>query len=692
MLGLHPAMGREFSTTDELPGNGRQVILSDKLWRTRFGGRRSVIGQKIIVGGVPLTIIGVMPRGVEHPGNEYHAVAYGDTVDVWTPFTFQGNPSNRGSHYLDGIGRLKEGVTPLEARGELDSIMAQLGREHEQDKGWHVMVIPLSREIVGKSQRMLLVLLAAVGMVLLIACVNAANLLLARATARQREVAIRAALGARRSRLLRQMLTESVLISLIGAVFGAAIAIAGVKALVSLLPADFPRGSDIHVNAAVFLFTLAVALATGIVFGLAPALQGSRSDLRGSLHESGRSSTSSSGSLRLRNTLVVSEVALACILLMGAGLMLRSFANLLHTDPGFHPERVLTASISLPQLRYPTNDSVERFYDRLLTDLTSHRNIRAGGVGTDLPWSGYDENLGGFSIEGKKPPPHQEFHARYHVASPGYFRALGIPLLRGRFFDAHDNKNGASALIINQSMARRYWPGEEALGKRLSFDDHPKEKDWLTIVGIVGDVKDTPASNGAEPAFWWPLLQQPGPLSDGASIAMRGEGDETLLANQLRAAVHRLDPDLAVAEVHTMDKIADRSYSAARFALFLVGLFATLALTLAAIGTYGVISYAVNRRNHEFGVRMALGARAGDVVASVLSEGMKLALAGVVAGAVCGLAFGRLLGSLLYQVSAKDPLSIAIACLVALAASAVACYVPARRATRCDPMNALRAE
>ena len=692
VLGLHPAIGREFSTRDELPGNGHQVIISNNLWRTRFGARRDIVGRRIILAGVPLTIVGVMPRGVQHPGNMYHAVTYGETVDVWTPFTFEGNPTNRGSHYMDVIARLKNGITASQAQGELEAIMAQLGREHEGDRGWHVMVIPLQREIVGRSQRMLLVLLGAVAMVLLIACVNAANLLLARATARQREIAVRAALGAKRSRLIRQMLTESVLISFIGAVFGVAIAIGGVKVLVSLLPADFPRGSDIHVNTAVFLFTLAIALATGILFGLAPALQGSRSDLRGSLHESGRSTTSSSGSLRLRNILVVSEVALACILLIGAGLMLHSFVNLLHTDPGFRADRVLTASISLPDVRYKTRAAVEQFYDRVLTNLASAPEVRAAGVGTDLPWTGYDENLGGFNIEGKKPPPHQDFHARYHVASADYFRALGIPLLRGRFFDAHDNKDGAPVLIINESMARRYWPGEDALGRRVSFEDQPKEKDWLTIVGIVGDVKDTPASNGAEPAFWWPLLQRPGPLSGDAAIAIRGAADARLLANRLRASVHKLDPDLAVANVHLMEDVADRSYSAPRFALFLVGLFACLALTLAAIGTFGVISYAVNRREHEFGVRMALGAKPSDVVTSVLSEGMRLALAGVLAGVAFGLALGSLLGSLLYDVSARDPLSIAIACLVALAATAVASYIPALRATHSDPINALRAE
>jgi predicted permease len=691
VLGLHPIAGREFSTTDELPSNGHVVILSNTLWRTRFGAQSNIVGQKMILDAIAYTVVGVMPPGVEHPGNAYHAVAFGKTVDVWTPFSFEGDPAQRGSHYMDCIGRLKDGVSVAHAEAELNAVMAQLGREHQQDRDWRVMVIPLEREIVGRSERLLMVLLGAVSLVLLIACANAANLLLARATARQREIAIRAALGARKSRLIRQMLTESVLISSTGAIFGAVLAIAGVKVLVSLLPADFPRAADIHVNAAVFLFTLAIALVTGLLFGLAPALQGSKTDLGRPLHEGSRSATSSTGSVRLRNSLVVSEVALACVLLIGAGLMLRSFLNLLHTDPGFRPDHVLTASISLPSARYKTRAVGLRFYHTLLTELAATPGVRAAGGGTDLPWTGYDENAGGFQIEGKKPPPHQDSHARYHAASADYFRALGIPLIRGRFFTQHDNKDAPLALIVNESMARRYWPRENALGARITFEDNPKEKDWMTIVGIVGDVKDTPASSGAEPAFWWPLFQQPWFAND-LSIVVRGESDPSLLASQIRAAVASLDPTLAVADVRLMDQIADNSYSTYRFAFFLVGLFAILAATLAAIGTYGVISYSVNQRSHEFGIRMALGAKPRDVVVTVLREGMKLTVAGVIVGVVCGLALGRLLGSLLYGVGVSDPLTLMAACLLAVAASALACYLPARRATRNDPMNALRAD
>ena len=691
VLGVEPAIGREFSTRDELPTNGHVAMLSDKLWRSRFSARPDIVGQKIVLNAVPYTVIGVIPPKVEHPGNAYHAVAYGETVDLWVPFTFQGSPASRGSHYLDCVARLKDRVTPVRAQAELNAIMTELGREHEPDRGWRVTVVSLQHEIVGRTQRMLWVLLGAVMVVLLIACVNSANLLLARATVRQREMALRAALGARKSRLIRQLLTESILISLAGAALGAFIAMAGLKTLVSFLPADFPRAADIQINAGMFLFALIAACVTGILFGLAPALQGSRTDLLRPLHEGSGRLTGSSGSVALRNSLVVSEVALACLLLIAAGLMLRSFFNLLRTDPGFRPERVLTAALSLPSARYQKIDAVVRFYDRLTIDLSSIPGVSAAGTGTDLPWTGYDENVGGFNIEGKKPPPGQEFHARYHVASSNYFRALGIPLLEGRFFTAHDNQNAAPALIINQSMARRYWPGENALGKRVSFADSPKEKDWLTVIGIVGDVKDTPASNGAEPAFWWPLLQEPGRFGE-MSVVLRSNLDPLQLANRIRLAVSQLDPNLAVADVRLMNEVVGDSYAASRFALFLIGLFGLLALTLAAIGTYGVISYSTSQRSHEFGVRIALGAKPRDVISFVLREGLKLAAIGAVLGVVSGVALARLLGDLLYQVKGNDPLTITVACLTAIVVSIVACYVPARRATRNDPMTALRTD
>ena len=689
VLGFKPAMGRDFDRADELPGKGQIAIISDKIWRTRLGGRRDALGQKIVLNGIPYLIVGVMPPGVQHPGNTYHAVAYGNTVDVWTPFTFS-DPRDRGSHYLDGIARLRTGVTPGQAQGEMNAAMQQLAREHEGDRGWKVLVTPLRAEIVGRSRSILFVLLGAVALVLLLACVNTANLLLAKAMARQREMAVRAAVGAGRMRLIRQVLTESLLLAVMGAALGAILAVAGVKGLVALLPADFPRAGDIHVDALLFLFTLLIAVGTGVVFGMVPALQGSRADLRGSLHESGRSATSSRQTLRLRNGLVISEVTLACVLLIGAGLMLRSFLNLLQTDPGFRPEQVLTASLSLPSVNYKDTKAIAQFGERLLAAIRETPGLSAAGLGSDLPWTGWDDNAGGFHIQGETPPPHDDFGGRYHVAGPGFFRALGVPVVRGRAFDEHDTANGRKVLIINQAMAK-FWQRGDALGGKLTFSDHPKEDDWMTVVGIVGDVKDTPKDAGARPAFWWPMSQSPFPFSD-FSIAIRSNLDVKVMAERLRAVVRELDGNLAVADIRTMEQVANGSYSTSRFAFVLVGLFASLALLLAAIGTYGVTAYSVNQRIHEFGVRMALGARPRDLAASVLANGMKLAMAGTALGVVLGLALSHLLGSLLYGVGAADPIVIGATALIAIVVAALACCVPAMRATHADPMAALRAD
>src|ERR1022692_4473496 len=635
VLGLHPARGHEFNANDEIPGNGQQAILSDRLWRNRFAADPNIIGRKITLDSQPFAVAGVMPPGTEHPGNEYNGVAHGQTVDVWWPFAFRGDPAHRGSHYLEVIGRLKKGVTSTEAQAEMNGLIAQLAREHPDAlAGWQALVIPLYHEIVGPSQRLL--------------------------------------------------------IALIGGACAIAVALAGVRALVSLLPAGFPRADTIHINAAVFAFTLLIALATGVLFGLAPALQAARTDVQDTLRASGRGAGGSRGHLRLRSALVVGEVSLACLLLIGAGLMLRSFVNLLRADPGFRPEHLLTASLSLPDATYKPLDTL-RFWDRLAERLDSVAGIRAAGVGTDLPWTGYDDNIGGFTIEGKKPLANQEFHARFHVASPGYFRAMGIPLVRGRFFSAGDNMEAPLAMVVNRSMARRYWPNEDALGRRITFDDHPKEKDWMKIVGIVGDVKDKPDSPAAEMALWWPIEQTPVSVNN-MSVAVRGSADPALLTNDLRQAVSQLDPSLAVANIRPMDEIADANVSTPRFALFLVALFAGLALTLAAIGIYGVISYAVSQRTHEFGLRMALGAQPGDVRRLVLRQGVKLALLGVALGLVGALALGRVLWSLLYQVSAADPVTFTSVPALAIAVAALACYLPARRATAVDPANALRSE
>ncbi len=691
VLGLKPAMGREFDRADELPGKGHVAIISETIWRTRLGARRNALGKTIVLDAVPYTVVGIMPKGVEHPGNMYHAVAYGETVDFWTPFNSFGDPSNRGSHYLDSIARLRPGVSAPQAQAEMNAAMAQLAREHpDGDSGWNVLVLPLKKEIVGHSERMLWVLLGAVALVLLLACVNAANLLLARASARQREIAVRAAVGAVRERLIRQMLTESVLLALAGAALGTILALAGVRALVSLLPANFPRAGDIHVDAPVLLFTLVIACGTGLIFGIVPAWKGTREDIREALHEGGRSGMTNRSTLRLRNALVISEVTLACILSIGATLMLRSFVKLVHTSPGFRAADVMTASISLPQASYKDNATAISFYQRSLERLRGMPGVTTAGAGSSLPWTGWDDNAG-FTIQGEVPPPKEFFHGRYNEASPGYFRALGIPVTRGRSFDEHDRAGGRPVLIINQALAR-YWKHGDALGGKITFDDHPKDKDWLTVVGVVGDVKDTPTSVGAEPAFWWPMMQEPFPLAVNSSIVIRSNLPPGVAADRLRTAVRELDPSLAVSDVRTMQEVAAGSYSTARFALFLVGLFASLALLLAAIGTYGVIAYSVNQRIHEFGVRMALGARPVDVVSGIVANGMKLALSGMALGIALGVALSRLLGTLLYGVSAVDPVAISATCLIAVLVAACACYVPAMRATRTDPMEVLRTD
>jgi predicted permease len=691
VLGLQPELGREFDFKAEIPGNGLQAMISDRLWRTRFDADPNIIGRKITIGMRPFTIIGVMPAGTAHPGNEYHSLTYGDSVDVWWPFSFAGDSNRRGSHYIEGIARLKPNVSVDQARAEMNAIMTQLGREHpNNDAGWTMLVIPLYTEIVGANRQMLLVLLGAVGMVLLIACANAANLLLARASARQREIAVRIAMGAQRMRIVRQLLTESLLISFAGGALGLALAVFGVEALVSLLPANFPRAHDIHVSAPVFAFTFLICMATGLLFGLAPALQAARIDPRQGLQKGGRTTTASGHQSKLRNALVVSEVSLACVLLIGAGLMLRSFLNQLHLDRGFQQDHVLTASISLPHETYKDNATTGDFYDRLTLDLGQLPGVESAGAGSDLPFTGWDENAGGWIIEGKRPEPGRENHARYHFATPGYFSAMGIPLEAGRFFTEADKQGAPWVLIVNHAMAERYWPHQSVVGRRISFDDAPKkDSDWMTIVGVVGDVKDHPDSAAAEPGFWWAESQAANPEM---SVVIRAASDPQLLADALRNEVKRLDPTLAVADVQVMNQVVDASIATPRFAFVLVGLFGGLAILLAGIGTYGVIAYSVSQRTAEFGLRMALGAQQGDVVRLVVVHAARLTLAGVALGVVASLALGRVLKSLIFNVSTADPSTYSAVCFVVVAVALVACYIPALRATRADPMNALRAE
>jgi predicted permease len=684
VLGIKPARGREFTRSDEGVGNGASVILSDRLWRSRFAADPAILGRIILLDSAPYTVVGIMPPGTQHPGNAYRPLAHGNTVDAWMPFTFDGNPNQRGSHFVDAIGRLKAGVTPQQAQDEMSRLTAQVLSEHKST-GWHMIVVPLYREIVGKSQKLLLVLLGAVGAVLLIACVNAANLMLARSTARRQEIAIRAAIGAGRGRLLRQLLTESMLIALAGGIGGSIVAVGGVKLLVALLPAKFPRAQAIHLDLSVFAFTFAIALAAGLLFGFAPALQASSVSPIQAMRDGARGATSGRGAVRLRSLLVVAEIGIASALLIGAGLMLHSFVNLMRADPGFQPENVLTATVALPFAQYKNGPGIARFYDRLVTALGGLPGVRAAGAASDIPWTGYDENTS-FDIEGRSPKRGDEPHARYHSATPDYFEAMGIPLVAGRFATQRDTAGEPAEIVINQAMARRYWPGESAVGKRVSFDTPPK---WTTIIGIVGDVKDAPNSASAEPAFWWPESQAPFPAM---SLAVRSTEAQGTLLDSVRREVRALDPSLAISGVRTMRQVAADSLATPRFSMALIGLFACLALALAAIGIYGVIAYSVGQRAHEFGLRMALGANPWDVQRSVLGDGMKLAAAGVALGAGCALFLSQLVRSLLYEVGPNDPATFAAVAVVAVAVASLACYVPARRATRADPMSALRCD
>lgn len=464
-LGLDPARGREFTTDDELAERGRLAILSDRLWRDRFASDPNIIGRTVTLDQQPFTVVGVMPPGAQHRGNNFHAVADGETVDLWCPYSFTDNRNDRGSHFMDGIGRLKPGVSLEQASDDLRAVLSQIKLEHPGEKGWRVYLVPLYQETVGRTRRMLLVLLGAVGLLLLIACVNAANLLLARGSARVREIAVRSALGAARGRIVRQLLTESLVIALAGGAVGTLLALGGVRVLVARLPEGFPRAAEIHLDMGVFAFTLAVAILTGLLFGVAPALTASRTNLQQALKEGGRGATGSGRQLRLRSFLVMGETGLACVLLIAAGLMLHSFVNLLRVDPGFRPQQVLTASIILPPAQYQPGLPRVQFFEKLSAELEALSGVQAAGAGTDLPWTGYDGNADGFTVEGRPAAYNSKTTGRYHVATPDYFRVLGVPLLHGRFLNANDDNDAPSVIVVNESMANRYWPGEDPVGE-----------------------------------------------------------------------------------------------------------------------------------------------------------------------------------------------------------------------------------
>ena len=691
LLGFRPLLGREFRREEELADNSRVVILSHGLWQRRFGSDPDIVGKAIPFSGEPFTVIGVMPANVQHVGGDYRSLPHGEGVDVWWPIGLKPEVWRklRGAHFVNAIGRLKPGVTLADAKADFNVIAERLAQQYpNSNDGWRIAIQPLHEEIVGRTRATLLLLLAAVVFVLLIASVNVANLILVRATARERELALRQALGARSGRLVRQMLTESLLLALLGGAAGLVLARLALAALLALAPTQLPRLQTIGIDGRILAFALGVSMLTGVLFGLAPALQSLKLNVNELLKDGGRTASGGVARRRLRDALVVAEVALALVLLIGAGLLLRSFSRLQQTDAGFNPGRVLTANLTLPAARYKEPKQVARLYQSLLERLTALQGVRTAGLSSDLPWTGYDENSG-FDIEGKTSQPGQEPSGRYHFVSADYFRSIETPLLAGRFFNSADSSEAPQVIIINQSLAQTYWPGETAVGKRITFMDQPKDKDWLTVVGVVGDVKDFPHSLDAKPAFYWPVSQRP--FRD-MSLAVRTEGDPLTLVAAVRDELRNLDKDLPLADVRTLDTIAAEAAGGRRFTLLLTGLFALTALALAAVGIYGVMAYSVTQRTHELGIRMALGAKQSDVLGMVIRQGMKLALVGLAIGLAGAWLATRAMTSLLFGVSATDPATFAVISVVLAGVALGACFVPARRATKVDPMIALRYE
>ena len=677
-FGVQPAMGRAFRSEDDRPEAARVAIISEGLWRRRFGADASTLGSSIRLDGEMHTVIGVMPATFAFPAS---------TVQIWLPVGRVLNPNYatmRGNHRFFVVARLKPGVRIEQARTELDGIARRIRQQHPSElTGRGANVVSVAERMVSRVRPMLLVLLGAVACVLLIACVNVTNLLLARALGRRREVAVRAALGAGRAQIARQFLTESLVLSIAGAALGLVLAILGTDVLIKMA-GYIPRMETVRVNSAVLLFTAAVAIFTGVAVGLVPAFSSAKAGLTQTMQEGGRSSTAGRGRGLFRDALVAVEVALSLMLLIGAGLMLKSFANLRAVDPGFIPDRLFAIRFSLPAQRYKSEAQVASFYRDLLERTRAIPGVQSAGMVTVPPLAGHfsDET---FSIDGRPPlPPGQFLDAVVRSADPEYFKAAGIRLKKGRVFTAAEWLDSADKAVISESMAASVFPNEDPIGQRIRMSD----KLAFEIVGIVGDALQN-LGLPAEPTMYFPLFR--GSLRM-AALMIRATGDPNLLSLPVQKEMRRMDSDLPAVTVQTMDELMWGATQQNRFGLALIGMFAGLAVILASVGLYGVLAYSVSQRTSELGVRIALGAGRSSITNLVLWQGLKPALAGIAAGIGGGVAATRLLQSLLYNVSPADPVVLASVVALLVAITLAACFVPAWRATRIDPVVALRAE
>ncbi|MFI5233327.1 MAG: ABC transporter permease [Gemmatimonadales bacterium] len=690
-LGQVPVIGRDFSREDDHVGSAPTVILGGGFWQRRFGSSLSVLGTAITLNGVPYTIVGVIPAAFTFYGPQRDV--YTD-IGRWNDVSFRDRSVDVSSH---AIGRLKPGVTIANARAEMDGIARNLAATYPvADKDRGITLVPLKQDIVGNVQPFLVVLLAAVGFLLLITCANVANLLLARSIGRSREFAIRAALGASQARMLRQLLTESALLAGLGGALGLAFASVGTRALITLLPGALPRAGDVALDSHVLLFTLGASAVAGLLFGLAPALRSSRTDLQEVLKASGRGSSSARG--RLQGTFVAAQVALALVLLVGAGLMLRSLQALWRVDPGFNPSHAVTFSLSLASTPNTTSADTRARLRRFDAAMSAVPGVDAVSVTLGSRPMIHDTALP-FWIEGQPKPEtlHDMTQAMCYLVEAGFRQAMGVTLQRGRFVTAQDDEHAPLVVDIDDVFARTYFPGENPIGRRINIGAFDVQAE---IVGVVGHVKqwrlDTDPKSAVEAQMYYPFMQLPEKLmplaTNGVAVVLRTRGDPATVMSAVRAAVHAVEPGDIIYAAQTMDDVIATSFAPRRLSMILLSLFAALALILACVGIYGVIAYLSGRRTREIGVRIALGAQRADVMRLVLGEGVRMALAGAAIGTVAALALTRLMAAQLYGVSAHDPLTFAaVAALLVLVAIA-ACYIPALRATRVDPMAAMRSE
>lgn len=678
LLGVQPIIGRTFTNEEEREGHDQVAVLSYGLWQHRFNADPNILQRTVQTDGKVLSIIGVLPPDFSFPGKE--------EAEMWTPPPATGSYLNeRGLFYLTVIGRLKPGVLLPQAQSDMNMIASRLEEQYPDiNTNYGINLVSFHEQIVGKIRAFLLILLGAVGLILLIACANVANLLLSRSVSRQKEIAIRIAVGATRSRLIKQLLTESVVLAVIGGLLGMLLAYWGIGFLISLSPADLPRIREVSIDGRVLLFSLAVTLISGVIFGLAPALQASKPNIRETLNDGGRNSGDTFHGRRTRNLLVVSEVASSVVLLIGAGLLIRSFVELLNTAPGFDSSNVLTMRVTLLRARYPERPDYSRFYQQVLQRLKNLPNVESVGAVTTIPLTGIS-SAWSFSIEGRPVAPNERPSISWNAASEDYFKTMRVPLIEGRVFNEYDTLESNAVVVINQALARQFFSDEDPIGKYVNIGlGAPKPRE---IVGVVGNVKQTALDSEEKAEVYTPYTQLPW---SGSSFVIRTQGDPMRLASAVRNEVWTIDKDQPITKVRTMENIMAESVSQRRFIMIVLGVFAAVALLLAAAGIYAVIAYSVAQRTHEMGVRMALGAQASDLTKLVVGQAMMLTLAGVAIGLAGAFALTRIMSSLLHGVSATDPITFVSVSVLLTVVSFVASYIPALKVTGIDPIVAVR--